>query len=179
MFTPSSVQCFTPRTGLPTGNTPLENRIHYVVKVLVACSANYCHSACNLIVPTLAGYWLRTKSYCIARGDATRTRLAHPFLSESYEESASDGVGLVAHLLSPSPPTAKSGLVGVPRSLDGDRFIPEWKWRSSDLVFQKSNWGCHLTVCGSPDADNLLDSQLGFSRRVTGLLDCAWPIAAN
>jgi hypothetical protein len=92
MFTPSSVQCFTPRTGLPTGNTPVENRIHYVVKVLsclasmvgepdgreplVACSANYCHSACNLIVPTLTGYWLRTKSYC--------SRLAHPFLSESY-----------------------------------------------------------------------------------------------
>jgi hypothetical protein len=108
MFTPSSVQCFTPRTGLPTGNTPLENRIHFVFKVLsclavlscfhgrgtrpeqaafrvgepdgreplVARSANYCHSACNLIVPTLAGYWLRTKSYC--------SRLAHPSPSESF-----------------------------------------------------------------------------------------------
>ncbi len=105
MFTPYSVQCFTPRTGLPTGNTPLGNRIHYVVKVLpclafrvgepdwreplVACSAYYrwarsrsvaagdsLYSAHFSILPTILGYLLRIKSYC--------SLLAHPFALESY-----------------------------------------------------------------------------------------------
>jgi len=35
------------------------------------------------------------------------------------------GVGLFPHLLSPSPPTAKSSLVGVPRSLDGFRLAKQ------------------------------------------------------
>jgi hypothetical protein len=53
MLKPYSVQCFTQGTGLPQSKSPLWNPIHYIFKVLVACSANYCHSACFLILPKL------------------------------------------------------------------------------------------------------------------------------
>jgi hypothetical protein len=81
MFTPYSVQCFTQQTGLPTGKSPYWNRIHYVVKVLVACSAYYrwvqdLYSACNSIISKASGYWLRTKSYC--------SLVTHPSPSESF-----------------------------------------------------------------------------------------------
>jgi hypothetical protein len=81
MFTPYSVQCFTQQTGLPTGKSPYWNRIHYVFKVLVACSAYYrwvqdLYSACNSIISKASGYWLRTKSYC--------SLVTHPSPSESF-----------------------------------------------------------------------------------------------
>jgi hypothetical protein len=116
MFTPYSVQCFTPRTGLPIGSSPLGNALHYVVKVLVACSAYYrwarsLYSAHLLILPTILGYLLRIKADCWRF-------VTHHTQSVSGGQTLS-GVGFLTALLSPSPPTAKSDLAGVPRSSDG------------------------------------------------------------
>jgi hypothetical protein len=97
MSNPFSVQCFTQRTGLPIGSSPLWNPIHYVFKVLVAYSANYCHSVRFLIVSTILGYLLRTKA------DIWRF-LTHPAQSVSGGQILS-GVGFVIALLSPSPPS--------------------------------------------------------------------------
>jgi hypothetical protein len=75
MFTPYSVQCFTQRTGLPyvqstrsaNGRSPRWNPIHYVVKVLVACSAYYrwarsLYSAHSSIIPSVIAKRLRNLS---------------------------------------------------------------------------------------------------------------------
>jgi hypothetical protein len=120
MFTPYSVQCFTPRTGLPIGSSPLGNALHYVVKVLVACSAYYrwarsLYSAHLLIVSRILGYLLRIKADCWRF-------VTHPTHSLSGGQNWS-GVGFLSALLSPSPPTAKSGLAGVTRSSDGLEIV--------------------------------------------------------
>lgn len=54
--------------------------------------------------------------------------VTHPSLCLSVSQIWS-GVGFLPRLLSPSPPTAKSGLAGVPRSLDGfksDRYYKHY-----------------------------------------------------
>jgi hypothetical protein len=116
MSNPFSVQCFTQRTGLPIGSSPLWNPIHYVFKVLVAYSANYCHSVRFLIVSTILGYSLRAKAdICGVRPSGfpahgtnpSRRFLTHPAQSVSGGQILS-GVGFVIALLSPSPP------IGVP-----------------------------------------------------------------
>jgi hypothetical protein len=105
MSNPFSVQCFTQRTGLPIGSSPLWNPIHYVFKVLVAYSANYCHSVRLLIVLRILGDLLHTKA------DNWRF-LTHPAQSVSggqtlisFGEATPTGVGFVTALLSPSPPS--------------------------------------------------------------------------
>jgi hypothetical protein len=60
--------------------------------------------------------------------------------------SDSDGVGLVSHLLSPSPPTAKSGLVGVPRSLDGMDNAVDYLEHWRDLCRQHP--ACRIRLLG-------------------------------
>jgi hypothetical protein len=124
MFTPYSVQCFTPRTGLPTGSSPLGNPIHYVVKVLVACSAYYrwtisLYSACSLIIPAVLGFLLRIKV-------GIWRFLTHPTQSVSggqtlisFGEATPTGVGFLTALLSPVTAKRSTVLAGVPRSLDG------------------------------------------------------------
>jgi hypothetical protein len=130
-----SVQCFTPRTGLPIGSSPLRNPIHYVFKVLVARSAYYrwarsLYSAHLLMISRILGDLLRIKADCCRVGadgfpviaahgnvhatDPSRRFLTHPTSSWSGGQSWS-GVGFVTALLSPI--TAKrSTVLAVPRS---------------------------------------------------------------
>jgi hypothetical protein len=74
MFTPISVKCFTSRTGLPAGSSPLENPLHSVVKVLIAYGAYYRWT----LSLYSAGISILSKilHFCLL--------LAHPFPSESF-----------------------------------------------------------------------------------------------
>jgi hypothetical protein len=70
------------------------------------------------VVAALLSTKLENMSKIKVKSQINCSLVTHPTHSLSGSQIWS-GVGFLSHLLSPSPPTAKSGLVGVPRSLDG------------------------------------------------------------